>query len=79
MWIGVTYDTMRVARCVYSLYIEAFTTILYAFLQDSCEQLEWRLLLGTRDPAWDVLLFKTAPGACWYRTLYMPRLILLAS
>ena len=61
-WIGVTYDTMRVARCVWpSFYILVFTNTVI-LLQDSREQFEWRLLLGTRSSAWDLILFKAAPG-----------------
>ena len=37
-------------------YIQALTNIMYT-LQDSCERFEWRLLLDTRDSAWQVLLF----------------------
>jgi hypothetical protein len=50
------------------------------FLQDSCEQFEWRLLLGTRDSAWQILLLKAAPGArVWCSTVYMLGLILPSS
>jgi hypothetical protein len=44
-------------------HIQAFTNIVYT-LQDSCEQFEWRLLLGTRDSARQILLLKATPGTC---------------
>ena len=51
---------------------------LYIY-KDPCEQFEWRLLLGTRNPAWEIHLLKAAPGARGSGTVYMLVLILPAS
>ena len=58
-------------------HIQAFTNIICYFYKDSCEQFEWRLLLGTRDSAWQILLLEAAPGApVWFGTMYVLGLIL---
>jgi hypothetical protein len=43
-------------------YMQASTNVI-CFFQDSCEQFEWGLLLGTRDSAWQIFLLKAASGA----------------
>ena len=57
-WSNLRHHACSEVRLIiYSIFTN--TVILF---QDSREQFEWRLLLGTRNSAWDIILFKAAPG-----------------
>jgi len=59
-WSNLRHHACSKVRLAVILYSSIYKHC-YTF-QDPREQFEWRLLFGTRISAWDLILFKAAPG-----------------